>query len=365
MNSIRRFLKESDLLLLGLTITLALLGVLVISSATASYDTATMRFVFIQLAALLLGVIAIYFISLLDYENLADWWKWLYVINVVLLLAVLVFGMGENETGTNRWIRIGKFGFQPSETVKIIFIITLAKHLDQIKDDINYIKNAGLLALHAAVPIVLVMLQPDAGTAISFACIFLVMIFISGIDWRYLAGGFGALVLTSPIFYFFVLHDYQRSRILEFFNQGSAPSGSSYQVLQSKIAIGSGQVLGTGLFSGLQTQLELLPAKHTDFIFGVVGEELGFMGCIVLITLIFGIIYRCGLLAHRADNGLGRLICIGVAALLAFHSIENILMTVGLMPVTGIPLPFVSYGGTSMVTSLIAIGLVNSVASRR
>ncbi|MDR1101190.1 MAG: rod shape-determining protein RodA [Clostridiales bacterium] len=364
MNSFKRFLKGIDVTLLILSITAALFGLLLIASASASYEEG-LRYVFIQLIAMALGLAAMYVISLLDYENIAYYWKWIYIFNIVLLAAVLVIGIGEGETGTNRWIRFGSFGFQPAEVVKVCFIITLAKHLDKVGDDINYIKNAGLLFLHALVPIILIIMQPDAGTAVSFAFVFLTMVFIAGIDWRYLAYGFSAFLLASPLIYFFILHDYQRARILEFFNPGSSPLDASYQVLQSKVAIGSGQIAGSGLFNGLQTQLELLPAKHTDFIFAVAGEELGIIGCILLAGLLFCIVWRCIILAKRSSNRLGSLICVGVAALLFFHTIENILMTLGLAPVTGIPLPLISYGGTSMLTALIAISLAANTVGKR
>jgi rod shape determining protein RodA len=249
--------------------------------------------------------------------------------------------------------------------VKILFIFSLAKFISDVAGDIDYVKNVLIAVGLVVLPVVLIMLQPDMGTALSFVFIFVAMVFIIGLNWRYFVWAIGGLLAISPIVYFFILRDYQKVRILEFFNPGNNPTGSSYQIIQSKIAIGSGQIWGNGLFKGLQTQGGLLPAKHTDFIFGVVGEEMGFVGAIVLVALLFTIIWRCFMLSRRCDGVFGQMICVGVGALLAFHVFENILMVVGLAPVTGIPLPFVSYGGTNMLASMVAVGLVLAASRQR
>lgn len=353
----KKLFKGIDAWLLILVIATVAIGLLAVASATASFDDPT-RYLLIQGGAFLIGLIFVFVIPLFDIESLASYWKWIYGIVILLLVAVLVFGSGEASTGTSRWIKIGSFGFQPAEIVKILFIFAMAKIISNLSHDINYIKNVLLLLLLAIVPVVLIQLQPDAGTAIAFGFVFLVMMFIAGLNWRYFLYTIGGIAVLSPLIYFFVLRDYQRERILEIFNPGSNPLGSSYQLLQSKIAIGSGQIWGSGLFKGLQTQASLLPAKQTDFIFGVVGEEMGFIGSIVLVILLLAIIWRCFALSKRANSTFNQLICVGVGALLAFHVFENLLMVVGLAPITGIPLPFISYGGTNMLASMVAIGLV-------
>ena len=359
----RRIFSGIDGWLLFLVCITVGIGLLAVASSTATFDD-PFRYTLIQGGAFLLGLILVLFIQLIDYENLAYYWKWIYGILIVLLLAVLFFG-GDDGSGTSRWIRIGGYGFQPAEIVKILFIFSLAKYISDVSGDIDYVKNV-LIAIGLVIfPVLLIFLQPDMGTALSFVFIFVAMVFIVGLNWRYFAWAAASLAVIMPIVYFFILRDYQKLRIIEFFNPGSNPTGSSYQIIQSKIAIGSGQIWGSGLFKGLQTQGGLLPAKHTDFIFGVIGEELGFAGAMVLVILLFAIIWRCFMLSRRCDGVFGQMICVGVGALLAFHVFENLLMVVGLAPVTGIPLSFVSYGGTSMLVSMVAIGFVLAASRQK
>ncbi|MCL2739896.1 MAG: rod shape-determining protein RodA [Oscillospiraceae bacterium] len=339
------------------------IGLLAVASSTAGFDSA-MRFTLIQGGAFFIGALLAIFLLVIDYENLSYYWKWMYGALIVLLLGVLFFG-GDDGSGTNRWIRIGGFGFQPSEIVKILFIFALAKFISERSADINHLRNVLIAAGLLVVPVVLIAMQPDMGTAISFIFIFVAMVWIIGLSWKYFAWAAAGLAAILPMVYFFILRDYQKLRILEFFNPGSNPTGSSYQIMQSKIAIGSGQIWGNGLFRGLQTQGGLLPAKHTDFIFGVVGEEMGFVGAMVLVAVLLGIVWRCFALSKRCDSGFSQMICVGVGALLGFHVFENLLMVVGLAPVTGIPLPFVSYGGTSMLASMVAVGLVLAASRQR
>ena len=230
---------------------------------------------------------------------------------------------------------------------------------------VNYIKNVAYLLLHLAIPVGLIMLQPDAGTAMVFGFIFIVMVFVAGIDWRYVATAFGGFAVFATLAWNFLLSNYQRERFLVFFNPEKDPGGFGYHVMQSKIAIGSGKIFGKGIFKGIQTQLGFLPEKHTDFIFAVIGEEAGLIGCFVIVGLLIGIIIRCIYIGQNAKNSIGTFMCVGVAAMWLFHTFENIGMTIGLMPVTGIPLPFVSYGGSSLMTNFIALGLVLSVRMRR
>jgi rod shape determining protein RodA len=274
---------------------------------------------------------------------------------------VYFLGVGREETGTAGWFRFFGVGVQPSELVKVAFIITFSVHLDAVRDEINAPRNALLLLLHFAGLAVLVVLQNDTGTALVFVCIFLGMIFSAGLSWKYIAAAFGALCVAAPVAWFGFMHGYQQKRILVFLNPEMDMVGDGYQASQSKIAVGSGELFGRGFLQGTQNQLELLPAKHTDFIFGVAGEEFGFAGCLIVLALLAAIIARCLYVARRAKNPMGRYLCVGVASMLSFHMFENIGMCIGLMPITGIPLPFVSYGGSSLITNLIAIGLVLSV----
>jgi len=357
------FIKTFDHIQILIPLCLSIIGLGVIYSATRSYETA--KFVIVQGAALVIGLVLLYFIVLLDYEYISAFWKYLYGANVALLILVLLIGIGSEETGTTGWISLGPISLQPAELIKVSFIITLACHIDSVKDEINYIGNIIALLLHLAIPVTLILLQPDFGTAVVFIFIFLVMMYTAGIARGYILAAAGTACAAAPLIYFFVLSEFQKNRILNFLFPESDPTGSGYQVIQSKIAVGSGQVSGKGFLQGVQTQLGYLPEKHTDFIFAVIGEELGLIGCVFILFLLMVLITRCFYLATQAKNTTGMLICTGVGAMLLFHTLENIGMSIGLMPVTGIPLPFLSYGGTSLLTYWIAIALTVSVSIRR
>jgi len=359
-----RKIRGYDAILISLVMAATFIGMLFVYSATKSYDN-QLKYVIVQAVAFILGLVFMYYVTQIDYEHLSSFWPFIIGFSLFLLVLVMFVGTGETSTGTKGWIRIGSIGIQPSELVKIGFIITLAKHLSIIEDDVNYIKNVAYLLLHLTVPVGLIMLQPDAGTAMVFVFIFIVMVFVAGIDWRYMATAFGGFVIFAVTSWFFLLSNYQRERFLVFFNPEKDPGGFGYHVMQSKIAIGSGKIFGKGIFKGIQTQLGFLPEKHTDFIFAVIGEEAGLIGCLLIVALLIGIIIRCIYIGQNAKNSIGTFICIGVAGMWLFHTFENIGMTIGLMPVTGIPLPFVSYGGSSLMTNFIALGLVVSVRMRR
>ena len=359
IDNIRKF----DKIMAMLFIAAVTIGFIFISSATRSMGT--VKFVIVQAAALVIGLVLIGIITYIDYEDLAELWKPFAGISIFLLVLVLIVGIGTEETGTKGWIRVGGIGIQPAEPVKIFFILTLAKHLDTVKGDIDYIKNVAMLLLHLAVPLALVLAQPDAGTAMVFIFIFVVMVFVAGINWRYILAAFGAGAAACVAAWFFLLTNIQKQRIYAFIAPETAADTYGYHVMQSKIAIGSGQLFGKGLFNGIQTQLGYLPEKHTDFIFSVIGEEGGLIMCFIVTLILMCMVLRCIKTAREAKDELGSYICMGVAAMWLFHTFENIGMTIGLMPVTGIPLPFISYGGSSMITNCMALGLVLNVYIRR
>lgn len=357
-------IKKYDKLMSVLFVIAVAIGFTFIYSATRSLNSG-LKYIIVQAAGLIIGLILMAVITYIDYEDLADLWKFFAGISVFLLVLVLIIGIGEESTGTKGWIRIGGIGIQPAEPVKIFFIITLAKHLDHVKNDLNYIKNVAKLLLHLAIPLGLVLAQPDAGTAMVFIFIFIVMVFVAGIDWRYITAAAITGIAVSVTAWFFLLDDYQKKRIYAFIDPESAADTYGYHVMQSKIAIGSGQIYGKGLFHGIQTQLGYLPEKHTDFIFSVIGEEGGMIMCMITTLVLMGMILRCIKIARDSKDELGSYICIGVAAMWLFHTFENIGMSIGLMPVTGIPLPFISYGGSSILTNCMALGLVMNVYIRR
>lgn len=354
--------KNLDYGLLIITIITAVFGMVVINSAAHSFSNAG-RIMFSQGIAFGIGLVGIGIILFIDYDFLGRIWKFILGACVVLLVITLFIGKGKSEVGTTGWIYIGSQSFQPSEIVKIGFIITFARHISLVQEDLNLPRNIILLLLHAGLYTGLVILQNDFGTAMVFVFITVCMLFIAGISYKYVFLAIGAALVSAPVIWAF-LKPYQRNRIFAFLNPEENPLGYGYHVIQSKIAIGSGQIIGRGYMEGTQTQMEFLPAKHTDFIFAVIGEEFGFVGAAVVIVLLFTIVLLCINNAKKAADPFGELICVGASAMFLFHIVENIGMCIGIMPVTGIPLPFISAGGTNLLTSLIAIGLVLNVRLR-
>ncbi len=362
LNNIKKLLSSTDKSFIFLPAILAIFGIVMISSATKAMPSGS-RFVIVQSAAFIIGICCFVLMLSLDYERFKEKPALWYFFNIMMLVFVLAFGT--ESSGTKGWIRFGGIGVQPSEFVKIGFAITFARHLESSDNSINRPMPFIGLLIHASVLIGLVLLQPDYGTAMVYIFMFICMIFAAGINYKLLLSFAGAFVAFLPIAWFFVLKPFQQERILSFLNPGRDPAGAGYQVMQSKIAVGSGEFLGNGIYSGTQTQLGLLPAKHTDFIFGVIGEEVGFVGALLTITLLFALVVKCYLTAKDARTDYGKYLCIGIGSMFLFQIFENIGMCIGVMPVTGIPLPFLSYGGSSLVTNMIAIGLVASVSARR
>jgi rod shape determining protein RodA len=298
-------------------------------------------------------------LALIDYRRLADWWQAIYATALVVLLGVLT-PLGSVVNGTRGWYRIGFLSLQPAEFAKLATILAVAAYLGQVdRVDLRRLGVAlGLLAL----PMGITLLQPDLGSALVFIGIALGMLVVAGVRMRHLA----VLVLLGLVAVFAILNsdtldDYQRERLTSFVS----PDGLSYNVDQAQKAIGSGGLTGFGLNQGPQTRGGYVPEQETDFIFTVAGEELGFLGAGGLVLLLGVIVWRMWRTAQLAADTVGTLICVGVMSMFLFHIFENVGMTLGIMPVTGIPLPFVSYGGSSMLTSFAAIGLVQSVHMHR
>ena len=352
-------LMEFDWLLFILSVGLAVFGIIMIYSATRT--TQSNVNVIVQSAAFVLGCAAMLAVCFFDYEQLQNLIKPIFLFAIAMLVLVLIFGVS-GDWGARSWIRFGAIGIQPSEFAKLCFIITLSYHISKVQDDIN--KPLVLLGLliHLAVMVGLIMLQPDMGSAFVFMFIFICLLFVAKLSYKYIIPALLLGAASLPLIYRYLLSEYQQKRIQVFFNPDLEPLGRGYNVIQSKIAVGSGQLWGKGYLQGTQNQMGYLPAKSTDFIFSVISEELGFIGAAIVVGLLFVLIYKCFKTAKKADNSFGRYICVGVGAMLLFHVFENVGMCIGLMPVTGIPLPFISYGGTSLVVNMTAVGLVLSVA---
>ncbi|MDY3030921.1 MAG: rod shape-determining protein RodA [Clostridia bacterium] len=351
--------RKFDMPLLLTTLLLSVFGIIIIYSATRTLNSNTN--VIVQSVAVCLGTAALLGTCLFDYEQFKNLIKPIYLLSIAMLIVVLIFGV-DGGWGAKSWIRFGAIGIQPTELVKLCFILTFSYHLDKVSDSINKpLVLLGLLA-HIGVLIGLILLQPDLGSALVFIFMFVCMIFSAKLSYKYIVPITAVGIASLPLIYKYVLHDYQQKRIQVFLNPELEPYDRGYNVIQSKIAVGSGQLWGKGFLNGTQNQMGYLPTKHTDFIFSVLSEEFGFIGSMIVVALLFALILRCFKVAKRADNSYGRYICIGVGAMFLFHTFENVGMCIGLMPVTGIPLPLISYGGTSLITNMIAVGLVMSVA---
>ena len=354
----RKSFKRFDFILFITILLLCIYGIIMIRSATLSFESS--RFVKVQTLSTILGVIAIIFFVLLDYQFIGKFYIPIYVVSVLLLLAVAFFGTGWEQRGSDSWLSIGGFTFQPAEIAKVGVIIFLAKYIDNNKSNINRPLTLLKILILAGVPILLIAKQPDLGTAIVFVFFLVVMLFAAGIDWKYMGYAFLLGIISLPILWF-SLKPYQRDRIFNFLDPERDTSNTGYQAIQAKIAIGSGKVFGRGLFEGVQTQYNYIPEKQTDFIFAVIGEELGLIGGLILILLYFLLLYRLFKIAKNSKDTFGSLMVTGFAAMFLIHIWENIGMTIGLMPITGIPLPFLSYGGTFQLVNLICIGIALSV----
>lgn len=355
----RKAFKKFDFILFITVLLLCIYGLIMIRSATLSFNTN--RHVKVQAIATILGFIGIFILVLMDYQIIGKLYIPIYIVCILLLLAVVLFGTGEEQWGANSWLSIGGFSFQPSEICKVGIIIFLAKLIENNKSKINEpLTLLKILAL-CGIPVLLIALQPDLGTATVFVFFILAMLFAAGLNFRYFGYAFLVGIISLPILWF-NLEDYQKNRIFSFLNPESDLSTSGYQAMQSKIAIGSGKIFGRGLFKGVQTQYNYVPEKQTDFIFSVVVEELGLIGGLALILLYFILIYRLIKLAKNSTDTFGSMVLIGFAAMFLFHIWENIGMTIGLMPITGIPLPFMSYGGTFQLINLLCIGISLSVS---
>lgn len=361
-HGITKLKNKSDTMLFAAMIIACLTGLAAIFSATRSFESNTN--IIVQTGAFIIGLVSVYFLNKLDYETYGNFSVYIYAFCTALLILVLIIGKA-GDWGAQSWIRIGPVGIQPSEIAKIGFILTFSYHLTRVGERINKpLHLLGLLA-HMGFFVFLILLQPDAGSAMVFGFIFIVLMFSAGLSYKYILSAIGLGTLSLPLIYFFVLSPYQKHRIQVFFNPDLDKLGSGYNVIQSKIAVGSGEIYGKGFLQGTQNQLGILPTKHTDFIFSTIAEEWGFIGAVFVVLLLFFIIFRCIKAAKNAGTPYGKYICLGATSMLIFHTFENIGMCIGLMPVTGIPLPFISYGGTSLITNMIAVGIVLNVTKRR
>ncbi|MGI6114480.1 MAG: rod shape-determining protein RodA [Mahellales bacterium] len=360
----KKLVRNLDFLVIIIITLIVIYSLIMISSAT--YDGEGSRISSLvkqQIFWFIAGLGVMSLTLVFDYHILGKMSKFIYIIIVMSLVAVELYG--DSRGGAQRWIEIGGFTLQPSEFAKLGIIITLAWLLSKREDKLNSFISLIPALLHVGIPMALVLIQPDLGTSLVFVVILMSMLFMAGVKFKVLISLIGAGVAAIPPMWFFVLGDYQRNRILTLFNPYSDPLGTGYNVIQSIIAVGSGQLTGRGLYGGSQSQLNFVPEQHTDFIFTVVGEELGFIGSIVLLFLYLVLILRLLGIARKAKDLFGSLVVTGIVSVLMFQIFENIGMTMGIMPVTGIPLPFMSYGGSSLLMNMISVGIALNIGMRR
>ncbi len=356
------FWRQFDFILLGTTLLLVIFGILMIRSATLdAIDPELISRVPDQILYAIIGFIVLLALAALDYRLLSGLHVWLYLLVIGLLLLVQVVGV-VGEAGAQRWINVG-IRIQPSEIGKIVIIITLGHYLSQRYHTMSRIQTIFGSLVHVAIPAGLVFAQPNLGTAIVFLVIWFVMAWAAGLRLKHIGLFLLILTITAPIIWS-QMADYQRSRITTFINPEGDPD-SFFNIQQSRIAVGSGGLVGKGYANGTQSQLRFLRVRHTDFIFSVIAEEFGFVGGAVVMGLIGTVILRILHGARTAADPLGSLICYGAACIIFFQTTVSIGMNLNLMPVTGLTLPFISSGGTSLLSMLAAVGLAESVIVRR
>jgi len=352
-------------------ILIIVLGLIALFSASYGNARVSQKVFYDQLICSGLGLIGMWYLSRLDYRKFYDLAYVFYAINIILLIWVLA--AGRNALGATRWLEIGGVNFQPSEFMKVSLIFALSRYLSNRRPTLSFgffsrtqviIKDLIIPFLLTLIPMALIFKQPDLGTALLLFGMFVMIIFVSGLEYRYIFSFLSICAALVPFGWHF-LKQYQKDRLLVFLNPNIDPLGAGYTIIQSKIAIGSGQLFGKGWLSGTQSQLNFLPERHTDFIFSVIGEEWGLVGGILLIGLYF-LLINCSLtIAGQIKDKFGTFVAVGIVSILSLQVIINLGMVMGLFPIVGITLPFVSYGRSSLVKSVIMIGFLLNLSKKR
>jgi len=353
-------IRDLDWWLLAIVFALCGISLLQIYSATQNSPLAGMHWR--QMTWILLGLVAMLIVSRIDYHTILDQAPLLYLIGLAALVAVLV--VGQTRFGAKRWLPVLGAFLQVSELVKLIIIILLARFFSEVRSDQLSLPDLAKAAVLTGLPLVLILLQPDLGTALVLVPVTVVGAFLAGMQWKHAVALLVLGALMLPIGWY-VLKPYQKERIETFLRPEEDPRGSGYQILQSKIAVGSGGFWGRGIGRGSQNQGGFVPVRYSDFIMAALAEELGFAGVLVTLLLFMALLLRLVQNAQRANDRAGMFLVMGVAAVLGFHLFVNVAMVIGYMPVTGIPLPLLSYGGSATLFVFLALGLVMNVRVRR
>lgn len=359
----KKMFKNFEWGILICTIILLAIGLVALFSATQNSDYEEFKK---QIMWIGISIPVIVVVILVDYEILAKISPVIYGLSLISLVAVL---FTEPINGATSWFNIGPFSFQPAEFAKIAVVLFMANVIVKLqqkgRDEINRFWKLGIILATVGVPTLLIIKQPDYGTALAFLVALIFMLYVAGINKKYIITAVLLVVILVPLAYFFILPEHAKARIDVYLNPNLDPRGDGYNIIQSKLAIGAGQIFGMGLFKGNQTQLGYLYPKTTDFIFAVISEEMGFVVAGAIIVLYVILITKSIQVAKTAKDDLGSYIATGIVGIFFFHMLENIGMTMGLLPITGIPLPFVSYGGSSMLTNLTLIAILLNISTRR
>lgn len=353
------FFRETDKILISLCVFASLFGSIAVLSATRYLGT--LRPFLVQLIAVFLGVIIAVVISLFDYQKFIDKWYIIAILGLIPVILTFFFGFAPEGTDDKAWLDLGFTTFQPSELLKICFIITFSAHLTKVKPNINKLKYLIPVCIHGAFPVLLIHFQGDDGTALVFAVMVLCMLYAAGLSIKYFIIAFSAFIVGSPLVYFLVMNDDQRSRIIGVFDIEADIQGANYQQYRGRMALANGKITGQGLFKGILTQSGGVPEGQNDFIFVSIGEELGLIGALLVVLLLAFIALRCIKVAAICRKDSGKLICVGFFAMIFAQIIINIGMCISIMPVIGVTLPFFSAGGTSLLCMFLGVGLVLSV----
>ncbi len=362
-SKIADFIRESDKVLFVLCTAASLYGCLAVMSSTRYLSS--MRPVIVQFLSLCLGIGAAMVISAFDFETFIKRWYIVAAVGVIPVILTFFIGFAPEGTDDKAWLDLGITTFQPSELLKICFIVTFAAHLSAVKPNINKLKYLIPVCIHGAAPVLLIHFQGDDGTALVFAVMVLCMLLSAGVSWKYFLAAGSAVVVASPIIFFLIMNDEQRARIINVFNIEADIQGQTFQQYRGRMALANGGLTGQGLFDGTLTSVGGVPEGQNDFIFVSIGEELGFLGCMAVLILLAAICLRALNIARICVKDSGKLICVGFFGMVFAQIIINIGMCVALMPVIGVTLPFFSAGGTSLLCLFLGVGLVMSVYMHR
>lgn len=357
------FIRETDKALLLVSVAASLFGSVAVLSATRYLET--YRPFIVQIIGTVIGIVVAVIIANIDFDFFTRHWPAAAALGIGLIVITFLFGYAPGGTDDKAWLDLGFTTFQPSELVKICFIVTFSAHLTRVKENINKPKVLLLAVLHGILPVALIHFQGDDGTALVFAIMMVCMLLAAGVSWKYFVSAIAALLVASPLVYFLVMNDDQRSRVISVFDIEGDITGATYQQYRGRMALANGGFFGQGLFKGTLTQNGGVPEGQNDFIFVSIGEELGFLGCLLVIILLGVICFRCIRTAYLCRKDSGKIIAIGFFGMIFAQMLINLGMCLALLPVIGVTLPFFSAGGTSLVCVYTGLGLVLSVYMHR